>query len=329
MSKIGLYSPSLAGHRKSYLELIQNAFDGQRLGYWGAVFSSRPVFFLMIEDSPIFYFCVGLFRSLFRRKTVGLLFRPKDLVEPRRYSHKIKRAMFALLKRVTSVKTLLIIPFYTDSRFKCLFDGWVYDFQLWDLEPHDRVEFERVRSSNDCSELVEEVAGSRAGRLVMSSVGGQDRIKGFDRFSSAYIDNALIRENYLFVFGGKVKEFEASVAPFSAAGGVARNRFLADEELISFYAFSDLVWCLYAPDYDQASGILGRAAQLGVPVLVRQSSLVHKICEKESIAHVALEPDDVPKLVSIVLPAISPDNGLALAHRLKGESLGRLARVLN
>jgi hypothetical protein len=39
------------------------------------------------------------------------------------------------------------------------------------------------------------------------------------------------------------------------------------------------VWSCYAPDYDQASGIFGRAVQLGVPAIVRTSSYLAKLAD--------------------------------------------------
>jgi hypothetical protein len=46
----------------------------------------------------------------------------------------------------------------------------------------------------------------------------------------------------------------------------ASNRSVTDAELLGAYAASDAVWCLYPPFGDHASGVLGRAAQLGIPV---------------------------------------------------------------
>jgi hypothetical protein len=55
------------------------------------------------------------------------------------------------------------------------------------------------------------------------------------------------------------------------------NRFISDEELIELYKVSDTIWACYAPSYDQASGIFGRAVQFSVPVIVRDGSQVSKL----------------------------------------------------
>ena len=56
------------------------------------------------------------------------------------------------------------------------------------------------------------------------------------------------------------------------AGGVFVDRQLRDDEILPIYAMADVVWTCYRPDYDQSSGIFGRAIQLDKPTIVRRES---------------------------------------------------------
>src|ERR1700685_4165033 len=49
---------------------------------------------------------------------------------------------------------------------------------------------------------------------------------------------------------------------------------------------ADLVWSCYAPDYNQSSGIHGRAVQLGIPVVVRRGSYIDAL--GKSLSHPSL-----------------------------------------
>lgn len=64
-----------------------------------------------------------------------------------------------------------------------------------------------------------------------------------------------------------------------ALGGVVFDRMVSDEELLSLYGASDLVWSCYSPHYNQSSGIFGRAFQLGKPSLVRESSYLADLAD--------------------------------------------------
>ena len=55
------------------------------------------------------------------------------------------------------------------------------------------------------------------------------------------------------------------------------DRLLTDGEMMSLYACADVVWSCYSPEYDQASGIFGRAVQHGVPTVVRVGSNLHSL----------------------------------------------------
>ena len=63
---------------------------------------------------------------------------------------------------------------------------------------------------------------------------------------------------------------------------------------------ADLARCRYAPDLDQASGNFGRAIQTAVTQVVREGSVIEKLCdccrtEPRTIGCAASSPEAGPK----------------------------------
>ena len=134
----------------------------------------------------------------------------------------------------------------------------------------------------------------------------------------------------VFAFGGKVSnDLQSELASFVEAGGFACNRFVTDSELLDLYASADLIWCAYGAGYDQASGILGRAAQLGIPVAVRRGSLSQRMCEQERIRHVAIDESDDGSALASPPPRESSTTTAARTQRMRAESLRNLYAALD
>jgi len=326
------YSRTLSGHRREYLEFSIGLFGGERAEAYGMFNSSRPLLFLMVEDSFVLYFIVSVWRSLFGWRTVGLLFRPKPAVEAKSWRLRIKKTMLKFLRKIEAVSTLSIVPTLLDSRFDEIVDGWIYDFQLWDLSTADRKLFNKLvaaktsemNGGQDAAKLVNTVKSEANGKLVISTIGRQDLDKGFDQFAIFFQQNG-VAENWHPVVGGKVNETCSSLASsLEAKGGTVLNRFVSDAEIIGLYAVTNIVWCAYAENYDQASGILGRAVQLGLPVIVRKGSISHRFCLAENIPHAALS--DFDDLIG-QLPCLeqkTSQQGNVMAQRFRASSLQKL-----
>jgi hypothetical protein len=130
-----------------------------------------------------------------------------------------------------------------------------------------------------------------------------------------------LRSRFRFIACGKaVPALTEHAAVLCEAGGVAVNRVVSDAELLGAYAASDAVWCLYPPAGDHATGILGRAAQLGLPVVVRQGSLSHRLCVVEDISHIAATPAGVAARLAGPLPPRDEARGRLSAMRFARES---------
>jgi hypothetical protein len=219
---------------------------------------------------------------------------------------------------------MTILPFSVEPCFAEIADGWIYDPQLWDL---DDDAWQRVaRGERALSKGIRKVAGDRR---VCVAIGRQDSGKGFDRFVELYLRNHPLRQSMLFAYGGSVAE---AVMPFvelfEQAGGYSQNRFVTDDELLDLYSSSDMVWCAYNPDYDQASGILGRAIQLGLPVIVRRDSFVHRMCQIENIPHLDIDSDVDWRKFETVAEKQSFEAATSRANTMRLESLRRLNQAL-
>ena len=316
---------SLGGHRASYLELFSQMLEGTRTqSILQMIFARQPLFFITLEGSFGLYALVSPLRALLGRRTVGLLLRSGPAVHGKSLRLRIKRIVLKVLRRLQNVQTLAILPFSVEPRFAEIADGWIYDPQLWDLDGDAR---QKVTYGK--GELAKDIRRVAKGRRVCVAIGRQDLGKGFDRFVDLYSKNPQLRQSMLFAYGGKVAE---SVIPlvdsFELAGGYSQNRFVTDEELLDLYAASDVVWCAYNPGYDQASGIFGRAVQLGLPVMVRRNSFVHRMCQNENLPHVDIDGDmnwdmtvGVPQKQAIKIAT-------ARADGMRGESMSRLLQAL-
>lgn len=320
-----IYSRGEAGHRGAYIRFVNGLLGTGRTTAAGTLMNSKPVFFLMIEDSFALYVLACLWRSLLGRRTVGLLFRPGPAAEGRSLKHKTKRFILKLLKLLPTVRTLTIVPFSIAPEFSEIADGWIYDLQLWDMSV---AECDDLLSGHR-TELHADIAHAAAERSVIGAAGLQDRHKGFDIFANAWNGDVSLRERFLFAYGGKVAQsLDTIAADFATNGGFGLNRRVTDEELLDLYAASDAVWCLYDSTYDQASGILGRAVQFGIPAIVREGSLSHKFCVTEGAPHLAARAETLVSALSGHLPSRSPRCGAALAARFRQESFEKLVSAL-
>lgn len=321
-SKVLLYTGSLSGHRESYLKFAIKNFAGERTDIKKMLIDKRPVMFLMIEDSFMLYFCIAIFRSLTCRITIGLLFRPLPSITSSSLKLKIKRSLLHIMKRIKLITTLLIIPWYVNDKFEEISDGWIFDFQFWDISDENYKLFSQSKSKQLSNKIAETIDSISHPKKIVTAIGSQDRNKGFDIFLHLYNSNLIIRNNFLFIFGGKAKdEFNLEIDLFNKYGGYSLNRFISNSELQQLYASSDFIWALYSEEYNQASGIFGRALQYGIPVIVRENSIIHKISIQENIPHIALSKENILKGLQDKYLSINLKNGIYLRNKFKNHSL--------
>ena len=313
------------GHRVEYVAFLGDIFAIRRVRFnWRVLGDPNPVLVPLIEDGLGIYTLVGLLRSLIGRRTVGFLFRPGPAISSKTLRHRGKRLVLRLLRLLPRVQTLTILPFAVEPRFAEIADGWIYDPQLWDHHWPAAMSGAPVGGA-----LADAIRQTADGRAICAAVGRQDTAKGFDQFVALYSVAKPLREVMLFAYGGKVAApCETTAAEFAAAGGYGVNRFINDAELHDFYACADIVWCAYAADYDQASGILGRAMQLGIPVVVRNGSLIHRLCQIEGLPFVPFDQSTAWQSIASPPPREPLDVATARALRHGRESIARLCEAL-
>lgn len=288
-----LVSHSLEGHRREYVSLFERLFslqgwDTRVATHWREALADRaPSFFLMIEESFGGYVVAAVVRAALGRRTVGLLFRGREAVSGNSLRLRVKRMVLSVLRRVPNISTISIVPFNVDPRLAGVADAWIDDPQLWDVED----------TSLTTTPLSVDLVAAANGRGLVVSLGGQSEAKGFRFFAKAWAEDRSLRDRWLFVAAGKVAVAEMSLAGIlRAEGGVVIDRFISDAELASLYGVADVVWGVYAPSYDQASGIFGRAVQYDVPILLRRGSTIEAHGRELSARAVAVDYGDVAQI---------------------------------
>lgn len=222
-------------------------------------------------------------RGILGRKTVGLQIRSMALLSPATRAQRLRQLIFRCLRLIPNTRILSILPHEFAPGLKAVSKGSVLDPQWWDqLESHPP----EVPSPPD-SELAQQVRSLAGGRRVIVFLGYADRAKGVIEFCKLARADQAAGFNSFFVLAGPVaNDLKDDVEAIGATGGLLASRFISDQELLSLYGAADVVWACYDPIYDQASGIAGRGAQFGVPVLVRQGSLLERMLCGMGIRHV-------------------------------------------
>jgi hypothetical protein len=317
------------GHRREYIALFEGLAASAgvpsvvRKLRWRDVLHRAVLLSPMLEEHTIRFAVVAAGRSLLGRRSVALLFRPREAAHSASLGHRLKRLGLGLLRRAPAIDVLTILPFAVDPAFSTIARGWIYDPQLWDLGP---------RRHTAPSPLARAVRSAAAGRKVVVALGAQNAGKGFDYLTSVWLASAELRETWFFVAAGRVAPASRAAADaFTAEGGLLVDRFIEDAELQDLYDVADLVWACYAPDYDQASGIFGRAVQLGVPAAIRAGSYLESLASAVDQPVVALpwgEPDAAARRLADAPSRIDPDAARAKADEMRAASVATLARAL-
>ena len=305
MQKVTYISDSGDGHHTDFDRLFEAAAQDigisiDKVSAASQTFDKRlPLFYSMFDRKPSQTFSALLsaaLRSLCGRKTVGLFFRPGYCFVQGSIKYWVRRYLFAIVSRLPHVQILSIVPFPLSPRFALVASNWIYDPQLWDTRYLGH-------SHLDNSGMIEKTLSEKAnGRQIIVALGGQNKTKGFDYFTELWCSSPGIREKFLFVAAGKVSDSSKRCAEkFEQNEGLLINRRIEDAELFYLYDKAHAVWSCYAPDYDQSSGIHGRAVQFGIPVIVRAGSLIESLGALLPHPTLALSFDDEASAARMLL----------------------------
>lgn len=245
--------------------------------------SADRLLFATVDDDLRSFVSVAYKRALLGRPTMALFLRPQTCFGPPRAKTIIKRIVFSALKHVPKIAVASIVPFSLEPKYTKVVRLGLHDPQWWDM--HDG---NSIRQPKETS-LASEVRRLAEGRPIVCWLGAVSAHKGFAFMVDVLEANPQIARQICFVAVGTAASEEEQARRFVVAGGVHVDRRPDDEQWESLYAVADAVWACYHPEYDQASGIFGRALQFGVPAIVRRGALIHRAAQEIGIPVIPLD----------------------------------------
>lgn len=263
------------GHRRSYQAIIaqwlgaEPLFGKVGIALFGKLLRARRLIFSTIDDNYFMFLLIALLRAMRGRRTVGIFLRPAQCFTGTRYYHRWKRHVFVALRRVRSVAVLTIVPFPVRPEYALVARDWIHDPQMWDVGER--------KKPVPVTPLAQSLDEAALGRPILCFVGGVSAIKGIGFLKDLAETEPRPADRYLIAVLGKPDTESAVVLnELDAAGAIVVDRHLSDDELESLYGVADMIWACYRPDYDQASGVFGRAFQTGKLSLVRSGSVIEQ-----------------------------------------------------
>jgi hypothetical protein len=312
-----VYVMSRQGHRGPYLELLgpllglQSVHGAMSYKMFIRLVGARKLLFATLDQHTASFVAISVLRSVIgRRPTAALFLRASQCFIPGKMKFTIKRLLYQAMRKVPRLSVLTITPFDQAPHFSQVASDGVHDPQYWDK--HDGTAIIPTPKTG----LSERIQHEACGRTIVCALGTQSAVKGFEFLAEILANDPSLVETVFVVAAGDVPSQLRPVADrFVLAGGKLIDQRIGDDELESLYGIADMIWACYAPEYDQASGIFGRAVQYGVPVLVRKGSLIHHFASNIDIPVIPLEFDETDKAVEL-LKQTPP-------LRLAGKSLNR------
>ena len=287
------------GHRQSYQAIISKWLDVEPLygridmRLLGKMVRAPRLIFSTIDDNYFTFILIALVRAVCGRRTVGIFLRPAQCFTGTRFYHRWKRWVFAALRRVPAIAVLTIVPFAVRPEFASVARDWIHDPQMWDV-----AEREKVAPITPLAQSLEQAA---AGRPILCFVGGVSAIKGIEFLKDiACVDTGLADRYLVAVMGKPDTESAGHVEELAACGAMVVDRHLSDAELESLYGVADMIWACYRPDYDQASGVLGRAFQTGKTSVVRSGSVIEQYADYVGAKVLAIDYGEAARAVEAI-----------------------------
>ncbi len=277
------------GHRREYQELLGPLFDlAPVTGKVGsqnilALLSARSVLFGTIDDHYIGFLTVALLRAILGLRTVGLFLRPQTCFKTDGSLRRtLKGWFFTGLKRVQGISVCTITPFVFAPHYAQVARFGIMDPHMWDkgvplIRAHD-------------SDLADLVIEQSRGRRILAFVGSVTQIKGIEFLMALSNRPEWPEDKFFVVVAGKVvAELADPLQRISRSRALVIDRRISDLELDTLYVCSEWIWACYRPDYDQASGIFGRALQFGKIPVVRRGAQIDHIASKLGLPAIRLD----------------------------------------
>lgn len=311
-----IYSLQKSGHRQAYLNQLGPMFGltpvtgRMTRSIFRRMLRAEQLLIADIDEDVFSFAACAVARSILRRPTVALFLRAQKCFEAGRWYYPAKRYAFRLIRRIPGLTVATITPFHIAPRYAEVATIGVCDPQYWDM--HDGASLRGPR----ISQLSEDVCRQAEGRAVLCVLGWLGTAKGLEFLLETLEANPEITKKVFVVCVGRVvgapQNFAERLVKLRAA---LVDRFVPDNELESLYGVAHAVWSCYAPGYDQASGIFGRAIQFNVPPVVREGSILSKFAEAWKIQSFPVVFGDRVALARVLLDVSKLESPQGNANR--------------
>ncbi|MCP9234077.1 hypothetical protein NMG46_28395 [Mesorhizobium sp. LMG 17147] len=296
-----VYVKTCGGHKASYLATLGDVFGMDKV--FGNVTAKmfyklvrcKELLFATLDEHVLSFILISVARSVARKNTVALFLRPEQCFLPG-LKYRLKWLLFRALRHLPGLTVIAITPFDVAPRYAQVAAAGVYDPQYWDL--HDGVSIPSPKETR----LSADVRSMAGRRRLCTAVGVLNAGKGLEFLADTLEKFPVIREHTQVVVAGSTNPHTRGVLTrLSDAGSVVIDRFLSDAELLSLIGTSELVWACYDPRYDQASGVFGRAVQLGSVPITREGAIVSQVASESGIPSLAVRYGDTERLAEVLI----------------------------
>jgi hypothetical protein len=302
-----VYAVAGAGHRQSYVDLLGTQFDLEPVmgrmepALFRRLVSAGRLLFATLDDDMPSFAAVAAARSAMGRRTAGLFLRAEKCFERGLWPYAAKRWAFGAMRRLPGLTIAGITPFAVAPHHARVCHIGVCDPQYWDLlDGHD------VRPA-PVSPLSLEVKALAGRRRIVCAAGAIGVGKGLGFLADTLDRYPTLSDDVLVVAAGRVHIGGAAVVDrMRARGALIKDCFLSDQEFESLYGVADAIWACYAPEYDQASGVFGRAIQWDVRPIVRSGSIIAAFSARYGLPHFAVSYDKPNELHDILSRQLAP-----------------------
>lgn len=292
MPDVVVYDRYTDGHRRDYFRVLERTLGarvvaGSGFRLWLELVRCRHLVCSTCDDYLGLFTGLSLARIVMGRTTVGLSIRAETAANRRDRTGALKRLALRVLRWLPGPRLITLMPYWAEPKLQRYAVDWMYDLQLWDLPWLDGP---RAGASPSRLDDARRLAGDRP---LVVAIGHQRQVKGGHFFLELFSDPE-IRARFLFVTIGPNWDLDPDrVRRFEDHGGVFMDTELDDDEILGLYGSDTIIWACYRPDYNQSSGIFGRALQLGRPTIVRTGSYLATLQRQLGAPGWAIDYDDV------------------------------------
>ena len=258
---IYIYQTKFTGHRIEHLRLFRLILK-KRAKFGNSLLSSYKSKYLLIpsiSDNTIIFLFFSILRSFFfKKKTIAIHLRGTYLFKKGFYN-KLRFFIFKILKNLKNLKIVYIPSSKYFPQFNKLSKFSLDDPMLWDKHFFFKKKYKFKKEK----------------KIIIQYIGAFNKSKGgydFINVAKQFLDN----KRYEFRINGILQDNFLKNEVLKYRNIKFKNKIFNNKEIPKLYLKSDLIWGFYDKTFDQSSGIVSRAVQFNIPVIVRFKSVISK-----------------------------------------------------